>query len=94
VITSTVLNVAADDFQMQTPYVMALVETPEKARLMMQVVDCDPADVGPGQEVTFEFRLVRKEGQGGILCYGHKAVPVAPGTAVGPREAVAPLPND
>ena len=23
-----------------------------------------------------EFRLVRKEGDGGILCYGHKAVPI------------------
>jgi hypothetical protein len=27
-------------------------------------------------EVTLEFRLIRKEGHGGILCYGHKAVPV------------------
>jgi uncharacterized OB-fold protein len=51
-----------------------LVETPEQARLMMQVVDCDPASVVPGLPVAFEFRRIRKEGHGGILCYGHKAV--------------------
>ena len=79
VVTSTVLHVAPDDFAMQTPYAMALIETPEGARLMVQVVDCDPADVGPGMEVSLEFRLIRKEGHGGILCYGHKAVPVAGG---------------
>ena len=76
VITSTVVHVAPDDFQMEAPYAVALVETPEQARLMAQVVDCDPAIVQPGLEVSLEFRLVRREGQGGILCYGHKAVPV------------------
>jgi uncharacterized OB-fold protein len=54
---------------------MAVVETPEGARLMTQVVDCDPAMVAPGMEVALEFRLVRREGRSGILCYGHKAVP-------------------
>jgi uncharacterized OB-fold protein len=75
VITSTVLHVAPDDLAMQAPYAVALVETPEKARLMLQVADCDPADVQPGMEVALQFRLIRKEGHGGILCYGYKAVP-------------------
>lgn len=75
VVTSTVIHVAPDDFLMEAPYAMAVVETPEGARLMTQVVDCDPATVGPGTEVALEFRLVRKEGASGILCYGHKAVP-------------------
>ena len=76
VITATVVNVGPNDFLMESPYAVAVVETPEKARLMVQVVDCDPADVRPDMEVTLEFRLIRKEGHGGILCYGHKAVPV------------------
>ena len=42
---------------------------------MVQVVDCDPEKVVQGLEVDLEFRLIRKEGHGGILCYGHKAVP-------------------
>ena len=77
VVTSTVIHVAPDEFMMEAPYAMAIIETPEGARMMTQVVDCDPADVGPGMEVSLEFRLIRKEGHGGILCYGHKAVPSA-----------------
>jgi uncharacterized OB-fold protein len=61
---------------MEAPYAMAVVETPEGARMMIQVVDCDPATVLPGLEVELEFRLIRKEGLSGILCYGHKGVPV------------------
>jgi len=76
VITSTVIHVPPDDFLMEAPYAMAVVETPEGARLMTQVVDCEPASVKPGMQVALEFRLVRKEGRSGILCYGHKAVPV------------------
>lgn len=77
VVTSTVIHVAPDDFMMEAPYAMAIVETPEGVRLMTQVVDCDPADVVPGMDVSLEFRKIRREGLSGILCYGYKAVPVA-----------------
>lgn len=75
VVTCTTVHVAPDQFAMEAPYAMAVVETPEGARLMTQVVDCDPSVVAPGMEVELAFRLVRREGHGGILCYGHKAVP-------------------
>jgi uncharacterized OB-fold protein len=75
VITSTVIHVAPTAFAMEAPYAMAVVETPEGARLMAQVADCDPGSVRPGMEVSLEFRRIRREGRGGILCYGHKAVP-------------------
>jgi uncharacterized OB-fold protein len=75
VITSTVIHVPPADFLMEAPYAMAIVETPEGARFMTQVVDCEPSSVLPGMEVALEFRLVRKEGKSGILCYGHKGVP-------------------
>jgi len=75
VVTATAVHVPPDDFAMQAPYAVALVETPEGGRMMVQVVDCDPAAVTPGMEVALEFRRIRKEGHGGILCYGHKAVP-------------------
>jgi uncharacterized OB-fold protein len=77
VVTNTVVQVPPDDFLMEAPYVMAIIESPEGARFMAQVVDCDPADVKPGTEVELEFRLIRREGHSGILCYGHKGVPVA-----------------
>jgi uncharacterized OB-fold protein len=76
VVTSTVIHVPPDDFLMEAPYAMAVVETPEGARLMTQVVDCEPSSVMPGMDVSLQFRLIRKEGKSGILCYGHKAVPV------------------
>lgn len=75
IITATVVRVAPAEFTMEAPYAVAVVETPEGARLMAQVADCDPATVQPGMEVSLEFRLLRQEGHGGILCYGHKAVP-------------------
>ena len=75
VLTSTVVHVAPDNYMMEAPYGVALVETPEGARLMAQVVDCDAAEIRPGLEVTLEFRLLHKEGLSGILCYGHKGVP-------------------
>ena len=76
VVTSTVIHVAPSNFAMEAPYAMAVVETPEKARLMVQVVDCDPSTVLPGTNVALEFRLIRREGHSGILCYGYKGVPV------------------
>lgn len=75
--TSTIVRTPPDDLVMEAPYVVALVETPEGATLMVQVVDCEPEEVRSGMEVSLEFRLVRKEGHGGIRCYGHKAVPVS-----------------
>ena len=75
VVTSTVIRVAPDDLADQAPYAMAIIETPEGARLMAQVVDCDPGEVMPGMAIDLEFRRIRREGHAGILCYGHKAVP-------------------
>jgi uncharacterized OB-fold protein len=76
IVTSTVIHIAPSDFLFEAPYAMAIVETPEGARLMAQVVDCDPATVMPGLKVGLEFRRIRAEARSGILCYGYKAVPV------------------
>lgn len=77
VVTSTVIHVPPDEFLNEAPYAMAVIETPEGARFMTQVVDCDPSTVMPGMELDLEFRLIRREGKSGILCYGHKGVPAA-----------------
>jgi len=77
VVTSTVIHVPPDEFLNEAPYAMAVVETPEGARFLTQVVDCDPSTVLPGTALDLEFRLIRREGRSGILCYGHKGVPLA-----------------
>ncbi len=76
IVTSTVLHVAPDDFAMEAPYAMAVIETPEGARLMVQIADGATDRLAPGTEVALEFRRIRKEGRAGILCYGFKAIPV------------------
>jgi hypothetical protein len=77
VVTSTVVQVAPASFALQAPYAVAVIETPEGARLLAQVVDCDPATVLPGMDVRLMFRKIQEEGHGGILCYGFKGVPAA-----------------
>lgn len=90
VVTYTVVHVPPGDFLMEAPYALAIVETAEGARMMVQVVDCDPARVHTGMDVSLEFRRIRKEGRGGILCYGHKAVPAHPiGEESAPEAAAA-----
>ena len=89
VVTYTIVHVPPDDFLMEAPYALAVVETPEGARMMIQVVDCDPESVQVGMPVDLEFRLIRKEGKGGILCYGHKAVPSHPIERDVPESAAA-----
>jgi hypothetical protein len=77
VITATTVQVAPTDLEAEAPYVVAVIETPEGARLMAQIVDCDPDAIRAGTEVALEFRRVRKEEPGGILCYGFKGVPAS-----------------
>jgi len=77
VVTSTVVHVGPDDFLMESPYPVAIVETPEGARLMVQIADCHDRPIETGMDVVLEFRRIRKEGASGILCYGFKAVPAA-----------------
>lgn len=77
VVTSSLVHIAPTDLTMEAPYTVAVIETPEGARLSAQIVDCDPAKVKPGMKVGLEFRLVRREGREGILCYGYKGVPAA-----------------
>ena len=77
VVTSTVVRVPPTDLQFEAPFALAIVETPEGARFMAQVVDCDPEAVLPGVDVDLVFRKVRREGASGILCYGFKGVPAS-----------------
>jgi len=72
--TFTVIHVAAEEFALQTPFPVAIIETDEGARLTAQVVDCKPEEVAIGKRVRFMLRRIQKEGNAGILQYGYKAV--------------------
>ncbi len=68
----TVVHDAAEGFEMQVPYVLALVKTVEGPLLTGQVVDVDPREVRIGMKVRAVFRKLRAEGAAGVIHYGYK----------------------
>lgn len=84
----TVVHDAAEGFEMQVPYVLALVQTVEGPTLTGQVVDIDPAEVAIGLKVRATFRKLREEGKAGVIHYGYKFTPSGPDG--GPRAPAAP----
>jgi uncharacterized protein len=75
VLSYTVVHDAAEGFEMQVPYVVALVKTDEGPVLTGQVVDVDPASVAIGLKVRATFRKLREEGRAGVIHYGYKFAP-------------------
>ena len=99
VFSYTVIHEAAEGFEMQVPYVLALVRTIEGPILTGQIVDLEPAEVRIGLKVRATFRKLREEGRAGVIHYGYKFAPVeelptrppdgpsAPARAEAPSEA-------
>ena len=76
VFSFTVVHEAAEGFEMQVPYVLALVKTVEGPMLTGQVVDLAPEEVRIGLKVRATFRKLREEGKAGVIHYGYKFAPV------------------
>lgn len=74
IVTFTTIRIAPEQFSTQIPYVVAIVETKEGARITTQIVDCKNDDVEIGKPVKLVFRKLQKESKTGILCYGYKAI--------------------
>ena len=96
VFSFTVVHEPAEGFEMQVPYVVALVQTVEGPILTGQVVDLDPSEVRIGLKVRATFRKLREEGKAGVIHYGYKFAPAEempsrpPGGPVGPVPATPP----
>ncbi len=84
VLSFTVVHDAAEGFEMQTPYVLALVKTPEGPVLTGQVVDVRPEEVAIGFKVRATFRKLREEGRAGVIHYGYKFTPTGAPASVRP----------
>ena len=61
-------------FELQAPYVLALVRLDEGPRITAQVVDAKPENVNVGTPVTAVFRRINEEGEAGVVQYGYKFV--------------------
>jgi len=76
VLTYTVIRTAPPGFANEVPYAVAVIEMDDGTRLMAQVSDIAVGDLKTGLRVRLEFRKIRQDGRAGVICYGHKAVPV------------------
>jgi len=65
-----------EEFSLQKPYVLALVEMDEGARVTGQIIDCETCDLDIGTRVRATLRKLSEEGPSGIIHYGYKFVPV------------------
>jgi uncharacterized OB-fold protein len=76
VVTFSVIHEPSEGFEMQVPYVLAIVKTPEGPLLTGQIVDVDPHSVAIGLKVRATFRKLREEGEAGVIHYGYKFAPI------------------
>ena len=74
IISWTIVHVPAEEFASEAPLPIAIIETPEGARMTAQVVDGDPGEIEIGAEVRLMMRCIRREGHAGINQYGYKAI--------------------
>lgn len=75
VVTYTTIYDAPSQFDMQKPYVMAIIEMDEGVRLTSQLIDVKPEDVKIGLKVQAAFRKLGQEGDAGVIHYGYKFRP-------------------
>jgi len=77
VVTYTVIHDAPAQFEMQKPYVMAIIQMEEGVRLTSQLIDVKPEHVKIGMKVQATFRKLGQEGEAGVIHYGYKFRPTA-----------------
>jgi len=68
----TVIHTGSSMFNLQTPYIMAIVELNEGPRITGQIVDCETNDVKIGMPVESVFRKIGEDGKNGTIYYGYK----------------------
>lgn len=62
-------------FELQVPYVMAIVKLKEGPKITTQIVDVDPEHVKEGMKVKMVFRRINQDGEAGVIHYGYKFAP-------------------
>ena len=68
----TEVSAPPEGFEDQIPYVLAIIDLDEGARLTAQIVDAHKDDVKIGSKVTSVFRVIQKDDPEGLIHYGFK----------------------
>ena len=82
------IHVAPHGFEKFAPYQVALIRLTEGPLITAQLTDVDAADVYVGMPVEMVTRVLREDGDRGILVYGYKFRPLF-GVSSGSSQAVA-----
>ncbi len=72
VVSFTEVSAPPEGFEDQVPYVLAIIELDEGARLTAQIVDARGTDVKIGSKVEKVFRKIQSEDPEGLIHYGFK----------------------
>lgn len=68
----TEVHEAHEDFEMQKPYIIALIDLDEGVRVTGQLIDCEPDQVAIGIRVRATLRKLGEDGVAGVIHYGYK----------------------
>ncbi len=71
----TVVHEAPSQFEMQKPYVMAIIRMDEGVMVTAQLIDVDPKEVEIGMKVKATLRKLGEDGPAGVIHYGYKFTP-------------------
>ena len=69
---------APEGFEDFVPYIIALIQLEEGPLVTARLTDVDYKDVDFGMKVEFVTRLIKKDGERGLLIYGYAFRPPIP----------------
>jgi hypothetical protein len=73
-------------YEQYAPYTVALVRLKEGPLVTAQLTDVDPEQVHIGMPVEMVTRVLREEGEEGMIIYGYKFRPVLERAAASPAQ--------
>ncbi|HJH29727.1 MAG TPA: Zn-ribbon domain-containing OB-fold protein [Methanosarcinaceae archaeon] len=74
IVTYTIIHTAAEGFEHQTPYALAIIKLDEGPRLTSQIIG-KPEEMKIGMRVKSVFRKLGQDSDRGMIYYGTKFIP-------------------
>ena len=68
----TTVRVPQEGFELEAPYILAIIQLQEGPRLTAQLCDVSPEEVYIGMPVKMVFRKITEDGDEGIIHYAYK----------------------
>lgn len=75
IVSFTQIHAGPSAFESQAPYIVAIIDLDDGARVTGQVVDANYEDLKVGMEVEAVLRKFYKSGEKGAIHYGTKFIP-------------------